>query len=147
VAARSAAEDPFDLDRFVSAQAPVYERVREELSRGRKESHWMWFIFPQVGGLGFSAMAARYGIASLDEAKAYLAHPLLGPRLRECTELMLGNAGRSALGILGPPDDLKFRSSMTLFELAAPGAEVFGQALDTFFAGERDQRTIELLRG
>ena len=102
-------DDPFDLQRFVDAQAPVYERVRAELKNGRKQSHWMWFIFPQIAGLGHSAMARRYAISSLDEAKVYLAHPVLGPRLRECTRLVVQTDGRSAYEILGSPDDMKFR--------------------------------------
>ena len=110
-----AADDPFDLQRFVDAQASVYERVRAELRNGRKQSHWMWFIFPQIAGLGHSAMAQRYAISSLREAEAYLKHPVLGPRLRECTRLMLRIEGKSAHDILGSPDDLKFHSSLTLF--------------------------------
>src|SRR5690242_13482237 len=107
--------DPFDLQRFVDAQANVYARVVTELSAGRKQSHWMWFIFPQVAGLGFSAMAQRYAISSRKEAAAYLAHDILGPRLVECTRLVLAVQGKTIHAILGSPDDLKFRSSMTLF--------------------------------
>src|SRR5690242_5552403 len=106
----------FDLERFVEAQAPVYAEVVRELARGRKESHWMWFIFPQVAGLGFSPTAQRFAIGSRQEAKAYLAHPLLGSRLAECTGLVLAVQGRTIHQILGAPDDLKFRSSMTLFD-------------------------------
>jgi uncharacterized protein (DUF1810 family) len=135
-----------DLQRFVDAQAPVYERVRAELAAGAKRTHWMWFVFPQWRGLGFSAMAERYAIASRAEALAYLAHPLLGVRLRECTGLMLGHAGRSAQQILGSPDDLKFSSSMTLFDAVAPGETPFARALDAFFGGVRDARTLALLQ-
>src|SRR5574338_913021 len=110
----AATDDPFDLQRFVDAQAPVYDRVRAELRRGRKQSHWMWFIFPQIASLGHSPMAQRYAISSLEEVKAYLEHPVLGARLRECTRLILAVEGRSARGILGPPDDMKLRSCLTL---------------------------------
>jgi uncharacterized protein (DUF1810 family) len=137
--------DEFDLDRFVAAQASVYARVVAELSRGRKESHWMWFIFPQVSGLGFSPMAQRYAIASLDEARAYLRHDLLGARLRECTDLVNGHEDRTADAIFGYPDTLKFRSSMTLFAEAA-GEERFRRAIGIFFGGERDEMTLEILR-
>src|SRR3954463_10902527 len=113
-------EDPFELRRFVEAQNPIYQRVCQELSRGRKETHWMWFIFPQLRGLGHSAMAHRYGIASQAEAEAYLRHPMLGPRLRECTRLVNEVEGRTIHQIFGSPDDLKFRSCMTLFSLATP---------------------------
>src|SRR5262249_17703549 len=109
------ADDPFDLQRFVDAQDPVIDRVRAELVAGRKASHWMWFVFPQIEGLGFSPMAVRYALSGADEAHAYLAHPVLGSRLEELTQVMLAHAGRSALDILGAPDDLKFRSCMTLF--------------------------------
>src|SRR6185436_9505729 len=120
------AGDPHDLQRFVAAQAPVYSQVRAELAAGRKRSHWMWFVFPQMRGLGASAMAHRYGIASRAEAEAYLRHPLLGPRLVECTSLMLGVAdGASANDVLGSPDDLKFRSSMTLFAALSPAGSPF----------------------
>ena len=108
--------DPFDLDRFVRAQDPVFRAVREELARGRKQSHWMWFVFPQIAGLGFSAMSQRYAIGSRAEARAYLAHPVLGGRLTECTRLVLAVQGRTINAILGAPDDAKFRSSMTLFD-------------------------------
>lgn len=135
-----------DLQRFVDAQAPVYERVRAELAAGAKRTHWMWFVFPQWRGLGFSAMAERYAIGSRDEAAAYLAHPLLGARLRECTALMLGHAGKTALQILGSPDDLKFASSMTLFDAIAPAEPGFARALEAFFGGARDSRTLALLQ-
>jgi uncharacterized protein (DUF1810 family) len=137
--------DPFDLQRFVDAQADVYEDVHDELHAGRKTSHWMWFVFPQLRGLGHSPMAQHYGIASLDEARAYLAHPVLGERLRECTRLVLGVDGRNARAIFGSPDDFKFRSCMTLFGFAAPDEDVFAQALDRHFGGEPDPRTLELL--
>jgi uncharacterized protein (DUF1810 family) len=140
------ADDSFDLQRFVDAQAPVYERVRSELRNGRKQSHWMWFIFPQVAGLGHSAMAQRYAISSLREAEAYLTHPILGPRLRECTRLVTEVEGRSAHEILGSPDDMKFRSCLTLFTRAAPNDPVFTEALAKYFRGDLDQLTIERLQ-
>ena len=136
--------EPFDLERFVSAQAPVYATALAELTAGEKRSHWMWFIFPQLRGLGSSATATHYGIGSLDEARAYLDHPLLGPRLLECTNAVLAVSGRSLHAIFGSPDDMKFRSSMTLFEVAAPGGP-FSAALDRFCAAERDPRTLALL--
>ena len=139
-------DDPFDLQRFVDAQAPVYERVRAELKNGRKHSHWMWFIFPQIAGLGHSAMAQRYAISSLDEAKVYLAHPVLGPRLRECTRLVVQTDGRSAYEILGSPDDMKFHSCMTLFARAAPQEDVFMDGLEKYFDGAEDQATVARLR-
>ena len=138
--------DPYDLQRFVVAQAPVIERVRAELVAGRKQSHWMWFVFPQLAGLGNSAMAQRYAIASLAQARAYLAHPILGARLLECTTLVLALGGRSAHAIFGSPDDLKFRSCMTLFAEAAPNQPVFAAALAKYFAGAPDAATLELLR-
>ena len=140
------AGDPHDLHRFVSAQAALYPQVRSELAAGRKRSHWMWFVFPQLRGLGTSAMAHRYGIASRAEAAAYLRHPLLGARLVECTSLMLGVAdGVSAHDVLGSPDDVKFRSSMTLFAAAAAAGSPFAAALDRFFAGHPDPATERLL--
>jgi len=139
------ADEPFDLERFVSAQADVIERVRGELQRGRKQSHWMWFVFPQLVGLGFSPMAQHYAISSLAEARAYLAHPLLGARLRECTELVLAIHGKTAHDIFASPDDLKFRSCLTLFAEAAPDEIVFNIALEKYFAGARDPRTLSLL--
>ena len=138
--------DPSGLGRFVRAQDPVLDRVRRELADGRKRSHWMWFVFPQLRGLGRSATALRYGIGSLAEAKAYLAHPVLGPRLVECTGLINRVEGRSAHQILGSPDDLKFHSSMTLFASADPEAPAFREALDKYFAGALDAPTVELLR-
>ena len=137
----------FDLDRFVRAQDPVMPAVRRELSAGRKRSHWMWFVFPQLAGLGHSGMARRYAIGSLAEARAFLAHPVLGARLSECAGLVNAVEGRSALEILGSPDDLKFRSSMTLFALAGPGTAVFGEALRRHFDGAADPATVGLLAG
>ncbi len=138
--------DPHDLRRFVEAQAPLYGQVRAELAAGRKRSHWMWFVFPQLRGLGLSAMAHRYGIASRAEAEAYLDHPVLGARLLECTGLMLAARREdSALVILGAPDDHKFRSSMTLFGAVAPAGAPFAAALERFFAGAADAATLRLL--
>lgn len=136
-----------DLQRFVDAQAPVHGRVRAELAAGRKRTHWMWFVFPQIQGLGRSAMAQRYAIASREEAAAYLAHPVLGTRLRECAALVLAAPGPAIDDILGPPDDLKFKSCMTLFDAVAPASEtLFAQCLQRFFGGERDAATLERLR-
>lgn len=136
--------DPFDLERFIRAQDPVFRAVQGELARGRKQSHWMWFVFPQIAGLGLSAMSQRYAIASRAEAEAYLAHPVLGSRLIECTRLVLAVEGRTINAILGAPDDAKFRSSMTLFG-AVSDEPVFGEALARYFAGERDGATLEML--
>ncbi|MDE5446928.1 DUF1810 family protein [Bradyrhizobium sp. CSA207] len=136
--------DPFNLNRFVQAQNPVYSRVIGELSRGRKQSHWMWFIFPQIAGLGLSAMSQRYAIGTREEAEAYLAHPVLGTRLVECTGLVLAVQGRTIHAILGAPDDAKFRSSMTLFG-AVSDQPIFSQALERYFSGERDGATLEIL--
>ncbi len=133
------------LDRFVAAQDPVWPQVVAELARGRKASHWMWFVFPQVAGLGHSAMSVRYALASRAEAAAYLAHPVLGPRLREATDLVLGHAGVPAETILGGIDAVKFRSSMTLFHAAAPAEARFADALAAFFGGAEDPRTREIL--
>jgi uncharacterized protein (DUF1810 family) len=134
------------LSDFVAAQDPVYHQVVSELKAGRKQTHWMWFIFPQVTGLGFSAMARRFGIVSKSEAKEYLSHNILGPRLRECTQLLLDLPGKNISAVLGYPDDLKFRSSMTLFAVVAPEETIFEEALKKFFAGERDATTIKLLQ-
>ena len=132
--------DPFDLNRFVTAQAPVFTAALDELKAGRKRSHWMWFVFPQLRGLGHSAMAEFYGIGSLAEARAYLAHPLLGPRLILCTETVLALQGQSLHAIFGSPDDLKFRSSMTLFALATGKDEsAFRQAIDRYCDGRLDR--------
>ena len=134
-----------DLDRFVTAQNPVYAKALGELRAGRKQSHWMWFVFPQLDGLGRSPTARQFAIQSRAEALEYLAHPLLGARLRECTEALLAVPDPSISAILGSPDDLKFRSSMTLFsELSGPGS-VFEKALARFYAGKPDARTLELL--
>lgn len=135
----------FDLDRFVRAQDPVIAEVRAELGGGRKTTHWMWFVFPQLAGLGFSHRAQFYGIASLDEARAYLAHPVLGPGLIECTRLVNAIEGRTVHDIFGSPDDMKFHSSMTLFWLADPDEPAFGTALEKYHDSRRDQRTLELL--
>ncbi len=133
--------DPFNLARFVDAQAPLYEEVRRELKAGRKQSHWMWFIFPQIAGLGQSPMSIRFAIASLDEAKAYLAHPVLGARMRECATLALGVENKTAREIFGPVDEMKFRSSMTLFARAAPDEAIFQRCIDKYFAGGPDPAT------
>jgi uncharacterized protein (DUF1810 family) len=135
----------FDLGRFVEAQAASWPVALAELKAGRKQSHWMWFIFPQLAGLGSSPMAMRYAIQSMAEARAYLAHPVLGERLVEGVAAMLANAGKSAEAILGEVDALKFRSSMTLFEAAAIDCVPFTAALVTFYEGERDAHTLELL--
>jgi uncharacterized protein (DUF1810 family) len=134
--------DPFNLGRFVDAQAPVYEQVRRELKVGRKESHWMWFVFPQIAGLGQSPMSIRFAIASLDEAKAYLAHPVLGARIRECTQLSLDVEGKTARDIFGSIDEMKLRSSMTLFARAASDEEIFQRCIDKYFAGSPDPATL-----
>ena len=133
------------LERFVAAQERVWPAVVAELTAGAKRSHWMWFVFPQLRGLGRSATARHFGIASLGEAQAYLADPVLGPRLIECAELVNAVEGRSAHDIFGSPDDLKFRSSMTLFAAVDPAAAVFGDALRKYFGGLPDPRTTELL--
>jgi uncharacterized protein (DUF1810 family) len=137
--------DPFRLQRFIDAQEGVHARALDELRAGRKTTHWMWFVFPQVAGLGSSAMAQRYAIGSLEEARAYLAHPVLGPRLVECTEAVLSHPDRTAHQILGSPDDVKLRSSMTLFVLVAGPESVFQRVLDAFFDGETDTRTVDLV--
>jgi uncharacterized protein (DUF1810 family) len=141
----AASSDPYDLERFVIAQNPVFEQVRAELRDGRKQSHWIWFIFPQLKGLGTSAMANEYGIGSRGEAVAYVKHATLGPRLRECTQLVNAIEGRPLRHILGSPDDLKFRSSMTLFALVAGEDDLFQSALQKYCGGEMDQWTIDRL--
>ena len=141
------ADAAFDLARFVAAQAPVIDAVRDELRQGRKRSHWMWFIFPQLAALGSSATARHFGIASLAEARAYLAHPVLGARLRECCGLLLQIKGHSAHEIFGSPDDLKLRSCLTLFREAAPQEPLFSQCLDRYYAGKPDPQTLALLAG
>jgi uncharacterized protein (DUF1810 family) len=143
----SSASDPFDLNRFVEAQAPVYRVVVDELRGGRKRSHWMWFVFPQIRGLGGSPMAARYGIASLEEARAYLHHDVLGPRLHECARLVNQVQGRSVAEIFGSPDDLKLCSSMTLFARATDDNEDFLALLDKYYDGQHDQLTLARLAG
>ncbi len=137
--------DPYNLDRFVDAQDGSYARVRTELAAGRKTSHWMWFVFPQLAGLGRSPTAERYAISSLDEANAYVAHAVLGPRLKECAQLVNAIEGKSLREIFGAPDDLKFRSSMTLFAHAAPQEPMFRAALDRYCNGEEDPLTLALL--
>jgi len=136
--------NPFDLQRFLDAQAPVYPLVLGELRAGRKQSHWMWFIFPQVAGLGQSAMAQRFAISSREEAVAYLGHNVLGSRLQECTNRVNTVEGRTIREILGSPDDLKFHSSMTLFNAVSSDPE-FAAAISKFYTGKRDQRTLDLL--
>jgi uncharacterized protein (DUF1810 family) len=137
--------DPYNLDRFVRAQNPVYDEVRAELRRGRKTSHWMWFIFPQVDGLGFSAMTKRYAIGGIAEAEAYLQHAELGPRLIECTQIVLALEGLTARAIFGQPDDLKFRSCMTLFSQVPGSSPVFDAAIQKYSGGAYDTRTLRML--
>lgn len=129
----------------MEAQRGVYEQARAELRRGQKTGHWMWFIFPQIAGLGLSAMSQMYGIGSVAEAEAYLAHPVLGPRLREISEILLGIEGRTVDEIFGWPDDMKLRSSMTLFAAASDDEPVFTGVLEKYFGGKRDERTLELI--
>ena len=136
--------DPYDLQRFVDAQEGVYGNAIAELRQGRKRSHWMWFIFPQIAGLGFSAMAQRYAIGSRAEAVGYLAHDVLGPRLIECTRLVLDVSGKPILDILGSPDDMKFRSSMTLFGEVSDGS-VFNDAIVKYYREGKDQATLDIL--
>jgi uncharacterized protein (DUF1810 family) len=138
-------DDPFDLDRFLNAQASVYGQVLTELRAGQKRSHWIWFIFPQMKGLGVSSHSQFYGIGSLEEAQAYWHHPVLGPRLEECTILVNQVQKRTINQILGSPDDLKFRSSMTLFSRAAADTTIFNDALQKYFAGQPDPVTLDLL--
>ena len=135
--------DQYELKRFVDAQEGVYEQACAELRAGRKRSHWMWFVFPQIRGLGSSPTAVRFAISGMEEARAYLEHPMLGPRLRECAGIVVGVEGRSAEEIFGYPDDLKFHSSMTLFAKAAEEAGMFGEALEKYFGGEMDRGTLE----
>jgi uncharacterized protein (DUF1810 family) len=140
-------DDPYDLGRFVAAQdaGGTYDRAAAELRRGRKTSHWMWFVFPQIAGLGQSPTSRTYAITSLDEARAYLAHPVLGPRLLECARIVAGQSGTSAEQIFGGIDAVKLRSSMSLFLEAAPAESVFREVLDRFFAGQPDPATQERL--
>jgi uncharacterized protein (DUF1810 family) len=135
-----------NLERFVEAQAPVYDQALRELRAGRKQSHWMWFVFPQIAGLGHSTMAQTYAIQNLAEARAYLAHPLLGTRLRECCQAVMNVQGKSAHDIFGSPDDLKFRSCLTLFAQAAPDERLFRDLLEKYFGGEADPLTLQKLR-
>ncbi|WP_313117256.1 DUF1810 domain-containing protein [Ectopseudomonas guguanensis] len=137
--------DPFDLARFVEAQQRDYQQALDELRAGAKRSHWIWYVFPQLRGLGRSEMAEHYGISGLDEARAYLAHPLLGPRLEDCARALLSHRGRSARQIMGSPDDLKLRSSMTLFQAAAPQQALFAEVLQAFYDGEQDAATLRRL--
>ena len=133
------------LERFVEAQEGVFDAALSELSAGRKRSHWMWFVLPQIAGLGHSALARRYAVADLDEATAYAAHPVLGPRLRACVRAVLAHEGRTAREIFGAPDDLKFRSCLTLFTRAAPDEPLFARALDAFYGGAPDEETLRRL--
>jgi uncharacterized protein (DUF1810 family) len=138
-------KDDFNLQRFVDAQEAVYNTVKQELARGAKKSHWMWFVFPQVSGLGSSATATKFGISGLDEARAYLAHPVLGARLRECTGLLVQLDDRSLDQIFGYPDNLKFQSSMTLFSVASDGEKLFDDALEKYCSGRKDSQTLRLI--
>jgi uncharacterized protein (DUF1810 family) len=137
--------EAYNLQHFLNAQERVYDTVLAELRTGRKSSHWIWFIFPQIAGLGHSAMAQQFAIGSLDEANAYLQHPVLGQRLRECTQLVLSVEGRSAEEIFSYPDNLKFRSCMTLFLMAATDNTLFKNALHKYFDGQPDQLTLDIL--
>ena len=139
------AADPYDLARFVRAQEPDYDRAMSEIRSGRKRSHWMWYIFPQFDGLGISSTSRHYAIKSVAEAEAYLRHPVLGPRLLESAQAVLGVEGRSALEVFGSPDDMKLRSCATLFASVAPAGSVFEQLLDRYFDGERDDKTLGLI--
>jgi uncharacterized protein (DUF1810 family) len=141
----STLDDPFDLQRFVAAQDSVYAQVKAELAAGAKASHWMWFVFPQLTGLGRSATARHYGLASIAEALAYWRHPVLGARLKECCDLVLSVDGLTARQIFGATDELKFCSCLTLFERAVPTQSVFGQLLDRYYRGERDAATLQML--
>ncbi|MDR8014311.1 DUF1810 domain-containing protein [Ectopseudomonas guguanensis] len=137
--------DPFDLARFVEAQQRDYQQALDELRAGAKRSHWIWYVFPQLRGLGRSEMAEHYGISGLDEARAYLAHPLLGKRLEDCARALLSHRGRPVRQIMGSPDDLKLRSSMTLFQAAAPQQPLFAEVLQAFYEGEQDAATLQRL--
>jgi uncharacterized protein (DUF1810 family) len=138
--------DAYNLQRFIDAQTSVYDEVLQELGQGQKSSHWIWFIFPQIHGLGHSYMSRKFAVSSLQEAEAYILHPILGPRLRECTRLVLDVEGKTIQQILGPPDDLKFRSSITLFARATAENKIFEDALQKYFEGIGDNQTIEMLR-
>ena len=137
--------DPFNLSRFVDAQEGIYERALSEIRGGQKRSHWMWFIFPQFNGLGFSEISKRYAIKSLAEAEAYLHHPVLGPRLVECAEAALAVKGRTATEVFGSPDDMKLRSCATLFGQVSPRGSAFERLLDQYFGGSPDERTLQLI--
>jgi uncharacterized protein (DUF1810 family) len=138
-------EDPYDLRRFVQAQEGDYDRALSEIAAGRKRTHWMWYVFPQIDGLGFSATAKRYAIKSLEEARTYLAHPILGPRLVECAEAAVRVEGRSAKDIFGSPDDMKLQSCATLFACVSPADSVFDRLFAKYYKGERDASTLRLL--
>ncbi len=138
-------DDQYNLKRFVQAQANDYEQALSEIKSGRKRSHWIWYIFPQFDGLGFSSTSKRYAIKRLEEARAYLAHPILGPRLIECAEAVLGVPGRTAFEIFGSPDDVKLKSSATLFACVSPPGSVFDRLIDRYYHGERDSKTLGLL--
>lgn len=140
------ASDPYNLNRFVEAQEQEYELALSEIRSGYKRSHWMWYIFPQFDGLGFSSTSKHYSVKSLREAQAYLAHPVLGPRLTECAEALLRLEGRSAIEIFGSPDDMKLRSSATLFALVSSDGSVFHRLIDKYFHGQRDDKTLRLIR-
>ena len=142
---REATDDPYDLSRFVWAQKNDYEHALNEIREGRKRTHWMWYVFPQVDGLAFSPTSKRYSIKSLEEARAYLAHPVLGPRLLECAEAAVRVEGRSATDIFGSPDDLKLRSCATLFACVSPRGSVFDRLLEKYYRGDRDAKTLRLL--
>ena len=138
--------DPYNLNRFITAQEGIFENILAELSKGQKRTHWMWFIFPQIEGLGYSETSRYYSIKSPDEAREYLNHPVLGARLLKCCEILLGTKGKTASEIFGPPDDLKFKSSMTLFACVAEPDSVFARVLEKYFDGKRDNKT-EVLFG
>lgn len=138
-------DDPYDLDRFVDAQREVYDQALKEIAAGHKHTHWMWFIFPQLDGLASSSTSKRYAIKSIEEAKAYLAHPVLGPRLLACAEAAVAVEDKTAREIFGKPDDVKLRSSATLFDAASPPGSVFDRVLAKFFEGKRDERTLHLI--
>jgi uncharacterized protein (DUF1810 family) len=138
-------DDPYDLNRFLRAQEDSYQQALSEIKGGRKRTHWMWYIFPQIDGLAFSSISKRYSIKTVEEAKAYLNHPVIGPRLIECAEATTRVEGRSANDIFGPPDDMKLRSCATLFAYVSPAGSVFERVLDKYFQGERDHKTLRLL--
>jgi uncharacterized protein (DUF1810 family) len=145
ITASNRSDDPYDLNRFVQAQEDTYDRALSEIKSGRKQSHWMWYVFPQFEGLGFSPTSMRYSIKSRAEAEAYLCHSILGPRLLECCEAVLSVEGRSAHEIFGAPDDLKLKSCATLFARVSPAGSVFDRLLDQYFQGQRDVKTLRLL--